>query len=258
MKKVSASLLLAAALSYPPAVHAQADLGNIVTGIAETLLAQEADRRAFATAQRRNTVPAYRDYLRAYPSGAFRIEAEKALVSLGFSTQPTDPVPDGSQASPIAVEASLGLGRERRKTIQSQLTSLGYSTGVADGLWGNNTRQAIAKWQTANKFTANGYFTAPQVALIARQAGAQVAPTPGSASVADDPVEERLLYLSRTERREVQRMLTRLGYSTKGIDGAFGANTRRALAAWQRDEGLRASGYLTADQLRALRRDTGF
>jgi peptidoglycan hydrolase-like protein with peptidoglycan-binding domain len=56
---------------------------------------------------------------------------------------------------------------------------------------------------------------------------------------------------------EVQRRLTRLGYSTGGVDGSFGLNTRRALSAWQRDEGLRATGYMTADQLRELRRQTG-
>lgn len=258
MKKVSASLLLAAALFYPPTAHAQADLGTIVTGIAESLISQETDRRAFANAQRLNTVSAYRDYLRNYPTGVFRVDAEKALAKLGAPTKPVDPVPDGGKSSPAAIEASLGLGRESRKTIQKQLTSLGYSTGVADGLWGNNTRQAIAKWQTANKLTANGYFTAPQISLISRQAGVQVPPAPESTYGADDPVEERLLYLTYNERREVQRMLTRLGYNTRGVDGAFGGNTRRALAAWQRDEGLRASGYLTADQLRALRRDTGF
>jgi peptidoglycan hydrolase-like protein with peptidoglycan-binding domain len=52
-------------------------------------------------------------------------------------------------------------------------------------------------------------------------------------------------------------LMTLLGYSIRGVDGSFGANTRRALALWQRDEGVRVSGYLTADQLRALRRQTG-
>ena len=35
------------------------------------------------------------------------------------------------------------------------------------------------------------------------------------------------------------------------------ADNVTAIAAWQRDEGLRASGYLTADQIRELRRQTG-
>ena len=42
---------------------------------------------------------------------------------------------------------------------------------MADGLWGANTRTAIAKWQTANKVTATGYVTSVQVRLIASQAG---------------------------------------------------------------------------------------
>lgn len=90
-----------------------------------------------------------------------------------------------------------------------------------------------------------------------RAVGGSVGPTPEEPSAGNDQLEERLLGLSYDERREVQRRLTALGYNTYGIDGDLGTNSRRALASWQRDENQRASGYLTADQLRLLRRQTG-
>lgn len=234
--------------------QAQADLGEVISGIAQSLLAQQADQQAYVEAQRLNTVRGYRTYLAKYPKGAYRGNAERALVKLGASAEPETPTPpDGGTAQTAAkVEAAIGLSRGQRITIQKQLALLGYQIGQADGLWGAKTRTALGKWQKTNKLAVTGYITSPQVRLLARQAGAAVEPAPDQPSAADDAVEERLLSLNLDERREVQRRLTALGYRTYGTDGTFGRNTRRALAAWQADEGLRASGYLTADQFRSL------
>lgn len=260
MRTMTLTVLMAASMAVSAPVYAQDNLGKVVSGLAQSLLAQEQDRTAYIQAQRTNTVRAYRDYLDRYPRGAFRVNARQALDRLGAEVTPipvpANPPPVGAgTGSAASVEASIGLTRSQRIQIQKQLTAIGYSTGGADGLWGSNTRSAVARWQTANRLPSTGYVTARQVDLIAQQAG----PSVGGADPAagDDLVEERLLSLTYAERREVQRMLTSLGYNTGGVDGGFGPATRRALAAWQRDEGLRASGYLTADQLRSLRRDTG-
>ena len=258
MRKTTLPILLAASLAVAAPVYAETDFGKIVSGIAQSLIDQELDRTAYLEAQRLNTVSAYRNYLAKFPKGAFRVNAEQALAKLGASVNPGNPPPTGGgNQSAASVEASIGLSRTQRIQIQKQLTAVGYSTGVADGLWGANTRSAIIRWQTANRLSATGYVTAQQVRLIAQQAGSSAGSDTGGTVTGDDPVEERLLSLTYGERREVQRRLTLLGYSTGGVDGGFGPSTRRALASWQRDEGLRASGYLTADQLRALRRQTG-
>lgn len=49
-----------------------------------------------------------------------------------------------------------------------------------------------------------------------------------------------------------QEQLTRQGYYRGEIDGIFGAATRRAVMLYQRDHGLRVTGYLTADTVRAM------
>ena len=257
MQKLAAAALLAASVGIAAPASAQTDFGDIVSGMAKSLIAQELDQNAFREAQRVNTVAAYRNYLQRFPNGTQKANAEASIRRLGAAvgTPAPDPAPVvGTSAA--SIEASIGLTRSERSTIQTQLTSLGYSSGVADGLWGSNTRAAIGRWQTANKLSATGYMTASQVRLIQQQAGSVPSTQPDLPDLNDDPVEERLLSLTSSERREVQRSLTQLGYNTRGIDGAFGQNTRRALSAWQRDEGLRASGYITADQLRELRRQT--
>ena len=42
----------------------------------------------------------------------------------------------------------------------------------------------------------------------------------------------------------MQAKLTALGYSTGGVDGQVGPNTRKAIRAWQSSQGLPADGYM--------------
>lgn len=257
MRKSLLPLILGASLAAMSPASAQTDLGKILSGVAQSLVTQELDKRAFADAQKANTVSAYRSYLSQFPNGAYRVNAEQELAKLGKPVDPVRDPPAGNAGSAAAAEAALGLTRSQRIGIQQQLTSIGYPTGVADGLWGQNTRTAISRWQKANRLSSTGYLTSRQVALIAQQAGSTAGTGGPPATIANDQLEERLLGLTYSERREIQIRLTTLGYSTGGTDGVFGQNTRRALANWQRNEGLRASGYITADQIRELRRQTG-
>lgn len=60
--------------------------------------------------------------------------------------------------------------------------------------------------------------------------------------------------LSRTEKEEMQRMLTALGFDTQGTDGVVGPNTRAAIRAFQSAQGMPADGNDDAALLEALRR----
>lgn len=60
---------------------------------------------------------------------------------------------------------------------------------------------------------------------------------------------EDALHLTRADRRDIQGNLTVLGYNTRGVDGIFGRGTRGAISAWQKDEDVEQSGYLTAWQI---------
>ena len=58
--------------------------------------------------------------------------------------------------------------------------------------------------------------------------------------------------LSRGERMALQQSLTDAGYTPGPVDGIVGAGTRRALRAWQADQGLPADGYASAAVLERL------
>ncbi|WP_299360760.1 peptidoglycan-binding domain-containing protein [uncultured Paracoccus sp.] len=152
-------------------------------------------------------------------------------------------------ASSSQTELALNLTRTDRQRIQRQLTTQGHNAGVADGLFGSATRKAIRSWQEKQGYRQTGYLNAPQLAKLRDLATARTAPRPGS-----NDVEEQLLTLTRAERQEAQRLLVRLGHDTRGTDGTFGPATRDAIARWQGTNGWAATGYLNADQFRALRK----
>ncbi|MGR3341923.1 MAG: serine protease [Paracoccaceae bacterium] len=72
----------------------------------------------------------------------------------------------------------------------------------------------------------------------------------GEETVADARRTER--QLSREEREVIQTALQWEGYYTSAIDAAFGPGTRKAMAAWQVQEGYEATGVLTSNQRRDL------
>lgn len=330
--KAALPLALVAGLGLSAPAAAQGDIGDVIGGIAQGILQQEIDRSAWAAAQQANTAEAYRDYLARFPRGQYRGNAESALrrlgadvpatgttaaeaearlgittaqrvavqrelTRLGYRTYgadgvwgrntrnaiatwqrdqgarvtgyvtraeldtllrraavtPADPPPTNVTAA--EAEAALRLTRSQRTEIQRQLAALGHDPGVADGLWGSRTRAAVADWQRANRRSATGYVTAAQVELLRTQT-AGIAPEPPSDTSAA-AVEERLLGLTRAERVDLQQRLTRLGYAPNRTDGTFGPATRRAIAQWQGDVAEPVTGYLTADQVRLIRVETG-
>ena len=65
------------------------------------------------------------------------------------------------------------------------------------------------------------------------------------------PTEQKLL--TRDQRKEMQTLLTQQGFDTKGIDGIFGANSRKALRRWQLKNDLVPDAFATYQQLELLR-----
>jgi membrane-bound lytic murein transglycosylase B len=76
---------------------------------------------------------------------------------------------------------------------------------------------------------------------IAGRSGAVMGPWPRS----DRP-------LALEERKALQQALSDKGYDPGPVDGVIGALTRKALRAWQRDNGLAPDGYASAAVLNAL------
>lgn len=59
--------------------------------------------------------------------------------------------------------------------------------------------------------------------------------------------------LLRAERVELQQRLTAAGFSTQGVDGRIGPNSRAAIKAFQRSRGMVPDGYASVSLLERLR-----
>lgn len=66
------------------------------------------------------------------------------------------------------------------------------------------------------------------------------------------------LNLTREARRDIQRDLTLLGFSTRGVDGIFGPGTRGAIRNWQQENGFTQTSYLDAEQINRLDAQAAF
>ncbi|MEZ5447572.1 MAG: lytic murein transglycosylase [Thiolinea sp.] len=76
----------------------------------------------------------------------------------------------------------------------------------------------------------------------------------GPAIAAAWPRED--MRLSHEQKSELQELLSAVGYSTEGIDGKIGPNTRSALRSWQADVGFPPDGYVTLEHLQRLRKQS--
>lgn len=235
-----------------PSAHAEQNLGEVIGTIARTVLEQQQaqhERDLWEGVVENGSAAAYRQYLDAYPQGPNARDAREQLARLEAATAATN---RAAQA-----EAALGLTQTDRSAIQRRLAALGlYKSGI-DGVFGAGTRRAVAAWQESRKLPGTGYLNAEQLRLLLGRA--DVAPTPAT-PVAANPVTsaaqaELNLGLTRPQRVQIQRDLIALGYDPNGADGLFGAGTREAIRAWQRNTGQRATGYVTAAQVNALRSD---
>jgi peptidoglycan hydrolase-like protein with peptidoglycan-binding domain len=139
----------------------------------ERLKVIEAERAAAAAAQDRaawdraaaaDTADAYRGYLAAYPAGAFAARAQARIEALT--------VPPGAaeaQARAEAAEAALALNDLARNLVEARLAALDLDPGPADGVFDDQTRRAIRRFQAARAMPETGYLD--QAALVALLAG---------------------------------------------------------------------------------------
>jgi membrane-bound lytic murein transglycosylase B len=141
--------------------------------------------------------------------------------------------------------AAGSLNREQIVELQTLLNNLGYNSGTPDGLFGSGTRRAVRAFQAANALPADGF---PTLALLDR-----VRARAGVATAAPEPSRP----LARAGVRELQRLLNRLGYPAGRADGRIGAQTRRAIRAFERARGMEVRGRATTTVLEAARAAAG-
>jgi peptidoglycan hydrolase-like protein with peptidoglycan-binding domain len=128
--------------------------------------------------------------------------------------------------------------------LQKALQTLGLDPGGTDGKFGRGTENAVIQYQVSKGLTADGKAgTATLTALYAEATATAETSNSGNQTTATASNSNTLQYGdSGTRVSELQTALTKLGYDTGGVDGRFGAGTRKAVIAFQKASGLTADG----------------
>ena len=137
------------------------------------------------------------------------------------------------------------------KTLQTNLITLGYLTGKADGLFGSATEKAVKAFQSANGLTASGVADETTVSRIAAAVTAltqtpepTATPAPAATSLKKGDKGE--------EVKTLQQQLITLGYLSGSADGVYGADTKAAVRAFQSAKGLGADGIAGPKTIEAI------
>lgn len=122
------------------------------------------DRAAWDRASGTNTPAAYREYLVAFPAGAFATEAQSRILAIEEAALGED-----ARAAAEAAENALNLGDLARNLIEQRLEGLDFQPGDVDGVFDDRTRRAIRRFQAARGLPETGYLD--QAAMVGLLAG---------------------------------------------------------------------------------------
>lgn len=111
------------------------------------------DRAAWDAARGANTIEGYRGYLQAFPQGTFAEQARARIDALTAA-----PAQSAAEAQAAAAETALGLNAVTRRLVESRLDALDLRPGLVDGVFDDDTRRAIRRYQTARALPVTGYL----------------------------------------------------------------------------------------------------
>jgi peptidoglycan hydrolase-like protein with peptidoglycan-binding domain len=137
------------------------------------------------------------------------------------------------------------------EAVQSELAAAGYYKGTIDGVAGRKTRDAIAAYQSATGLEPDGKPTTELAEHI--RFTREVA----EASLFTGTVEASPDAEARARVRRVQATLAELAYSPGEISGEMNSQTQDAIAAFQRDRNLQATGEIDDALLAELGKVSG-
>ncbi|MBQ7887596.1 MAG: peptidoglycan-binding protein [Clostridia bacterium] len=133
---------------------------------------------------------------------------------------------------------TLGMSGNDVYALQERLIELRYLSGVADGVFGEETQSALIAFQKNNGLTADGNAGSATLRKLSGSCKAATGSTPEPVAVGAtlrEGDQGEAVYI-------LQARLFELGYYTGRIDGRFSEETTMAVTQFQMANGLTADG----------------
>ena len=148
---------------FPEGIYAEIAQDNLDAIEEERRAAAAAeDRTAWDRARNADTEASYLGYLREYPEGAFRTEAQAALALIRGPEGPSEAEVDEARQA----ERRLQLNPITTRLVEAKLADFGMNPGRVDGDFDQNTRQAIRAYQERRGLPATGYLSEATVVRL--------------------------------------------------------------------------------------------
>lgn len=152
----------------------------------------------------------------------------------------------GNRASGVL---SLGSRGQAVSNLQSNLSRLGFYNGPITGTFGQQTQNAVIRFQQANGLRADGVVGAGTLQAI-RTAGTFGSDGGVVSGVGGDSLPNALNYGDKGFLvRRLQEDLRQLGFFPVNPTGTFGPTTRDAVSNFQRNNGLIPNGIADSQTL---------
>ena len=159
--------------------------------------------------------------------------------------------PDAFAAATYSTLAFGSRGPDVLK-LQKALQTLGYDPNGTDGKFGRGTEAAVMLYQSAKGLVSDGKAGNLTLTALYTDAENASASDTSSDSSSESATSSGTRVSSNPNTLEygdsgdkvtaLQTALGKLGYSTNGVDGRFGAATQKAVIAFQKANGLTADG----------------
>jgi peptidoglycan hydrolase-like protein with peptidoglycan-binding domain len=165
------------------------------------------------------------------PSGNVVPEAFGAIAPHGIEIEP-----DTEFLLSQTATLRQGDSGDAVRTLQNNLTRLGFYNGPISGFFGDLTKAAVIAFQQSEDLTADGIVgSGTQAAIQTALTAANNTPsTTGALRLGD----------SGDRVRQLQEDLAELDYYNGTADGIFGSSTQAAVIAFQQASGLTADGIV--------------
>lgn len=154
---------------------------------------------------------------------------------------------------------SVGMRSSAVTGLQNDLKSLNYQVGASDGIFGQQTKQAVVAFQRDNNLSADGVVGPQTSSVISAKLGntsnitTPTTTTQVSRSASNSSSGTLKQGMRGSAITDLQKNLKSLNYPIGTVDGAFGPNTLQAVKAFQRDNGLCIDGIAGAKTIEAIK-----
>ncbi len=145
-----------------------------------------------------------------------------------------------------------GSKGEQVKDLQNMLNKAGFNVGKVDGIYGENTAEAVKKFQKAVKISSDGIAGKDTYNRLRSYNPSTPAKTSTSSST---PWTGQTLKegSSGTAVKSLQTMLKNAGFDVGNIDGKYGSKTEAAVLAFQKRVNISADGIAGKDTYNKLK-----